>query len=116
MRSPFKTTFRGRSKPGTMNKTEAAYGDRLELQRSAGEVLWYRYEGITLKLAQDTRYTPDFVVMNREGILECHEVKGFWRDDAKVKIKVASSIYPFIFIAVKMKPKKDGGGWEVETF
>jgi hypothetical protein len=41
-----------------------------------------------------------------------HEVKGFWQDDARVKIKVAASIYPFKFIAVK----KAKGGWEREEF
>lgn len=33
--------------------------------------------------------------------MECHEVKGFWTDDAKVKIKVAAEQYPFRFIAFK---------------
>jgi len=46
------------------------------------------------------------------GELECHEVKGFWRDDARVKIKVAASIYPFRFVAVR----KVKGGFTVEEF
>ena len=54
--------------------------------------------------------------VGRDGILEMHEVKGFWQDDARVKIKVAASIYPFRFVAVKARAKKHGGGWEVENF
>lgn len=46
------------------------------------------------------------------GELEMHEVKGFWEDDARVKIKVAASFYPFSFIAARPKPKEEGGGWE----
>ena len=39
-------------------------------------------------------------MLPRSGVLELHECKGFWRDDARVKIKVAASLYPFKFIAV----------------
>jgi len=46
------------------------------------------------------------------GDIECHEVKGFWRDDARVKIRVAASLYPFRFVAVT----KTKGGWDIEEF
>lgn len=106
----------GRLKAGAMNKTEAAYGQHLELLKRAGEVLWYRFEGLKLRLADNTFYTPDYAVMAANGQLECHEVKGFWQDDARVKIKVAAEQYPLRFIAVKAKAKKAGGGWEQEVF
>ena len=51
-----------------------------------------------------------------DGTLELHEVKGFWRDDAKVKIKAAAQQYPFVFRAYSKRAKKDGGGWKVEEF
>ena len=79
-------------------------------------ILWFRFEGIKLRLADNTFYTPDFAVMRADGQLECHEVKGFWQDDARVKIKVAADQYPFRFIAVTVRDKKDGGGWNVEEF
>jgi hypothetical protein len=44
------------------------------------------------------------------------EVKGHWEEDARVKIKVAASIYPFRFIAVTARARKDGGGWVLEEF
>ena len=50
------------------------------------------------------------------GLLECHEVKGFWQDDAKVKIRCAAAKFPFRFVAMKKKAKKDGGGWESQEF
>ena len=106
----------GRLKYGEMNKTEEAYAHYLELYRRAGEILWFKFEGVKLRLADNTFYTPDFAVMGADQSLACHEVKGFWEDDARVKIKVAASIYPFRFIAVTAKPKKSGGGWAVEEF
>lgn len=106
----------GRLKTGEMNKTEQAYKDRLELLRQAGEVVWFKFEGIKLRLADNTFYSPDFAVMLASGEMECHEVKGFWQDDARAKIKIAADLYPFRFIAVKVKPKKDGGGWSTEEF
>ncbi len=106
----------GRMKAGAMNKTEAAYAQHLEGLKAAGEVAWYAFEGMTFKLADRTRYTPDFAVMRSDGLMELHEVKGFWRDDARVKIKVAAEMFPFRFIAVMAKPKKAGGGWSVEVF
>lgn len=106
----------GRMKVGAMNKTEAAYGAHLEMLKRAGEIAWYRFEGLKFRLADNTFYTPDFAVMLGDGRMECHEVKGFWQDDARVKIKVAADLYPFRFIAITAKTKKAGGGWAVESF
>jgi len=102
----------GRLKQGQKNKTETAYGHHLQLLLTAGEILWYRFEGIKLRLADKTFYTADYNVMRADGLLEIHEVKGVWTDDARVKIKVAADQYPFRFIAVK----KSKGGWEYEYF
>ncbi len=106
----------GRLKTGTMNKTEAAYDQHLALLQHAGQILWRRFEGLKLRLADNTFYTPDFAVMAADGVIECHEVKGYWQDDARAKIKIAADQYPFRFIAIKARTKKEGGGWEVEAF
>ena len=106
----------GRLKTGQMNKTESAYCQHLEQRKRAGEVAWYRFEGIKLRLADNTFYTPDFAVMLATGEMELHEVKGFWTDDARVKTKVAADQYPFRIIGVTKLPAKAGGGWKVEEF
>lgn len=106
----------GRLKVGQMNKTEATYAGELEMRLRAGEVAWYKFEGIKLRLADNTFFTPDFIVMGAGGQIECHEVKGYWLDDARVKIKIAAEMYPFVFLALRPRPKKAGGGWDVETF
>lgn len=107
----------GRLKTGQKNKTEQAY--ELEVLKPAmqdGSISWYRFEGVKLRLADNTFYTPDYCVMRSDGTMEMHEVKGFWQDDARVKIKVAADMYPLKFIAVKRQSKKNGGGWSIEEF
>jgi len=106
----------GRLKKGELNNTEKEYSDYLERQKISGIVEWFKFESIKLKLADNTTYTPDFLVMLPSGELECHEVKGFWKDDARVKIKVAASMFPFKFLAVTKQSKKNGGGWSLENF
>lgn len=108
----------GRLKPGQMNKTEALYDLRLDGLKHHGEVLWYRFEGIKLKLADNCHLTVDFAVLGADGVLEMHDVKGsphIFSDDAKAKMKIAASLYPFVFKVAYPLPKKDGGGWRIET-
>lgn len=104
-----------RRKPGEMNKTEAAYRrEVLEPAILAGTIAVVDYERITFKLADDTRYTPDFFVLLPDGLIEFHEVKGFFEDHAKVKFKVVADQHPwFKFVLVRKRAKKDGGGWDV---
>lgn len=98
-----------RDRPKTaerMNKTESAYADALSLQG----ISW-KFEAMKLRLADNTFYTPDFMIVGDH--IELHEVKGFWEDDARVKIKVAAEQYPcFKFVAVQFKKK----AWTVEEF
>ena len=106
----------GRLKTGEMNKTEAAYDLVLKARYQAGEVMWYKFEGMKFRLADNTFYTPDFAVMLADGQLQMHEVKGFWQEDGRVKIKVAADMYPYAFIALKKIAKNKGGGWAKEFF
>jgi len=103
----------GRLKMGERNKTEQAYENFLQQQLTLGMVVWFKFEGVKLRLADNTFYTPDFAVMRANGQMELHEVKGYMQEDANVKIKVAAEMYPFRFVIVRSRPKKDGGGWNV---
>ena len=96
-----------------MNTLEAAYAAHLELLRRCGEVRAYVYEGVKIRLAGKTWYTPDFCVITNEHI-ELVECKGHWEDDARVKIKVAAEIWgeAFRFLAVK----RERGQWTMEEF
>lgn len=101
---------KGRVKERGMNKLEKKYADHLELLKAAGEVLWYEYEAIKLRLADNTFYNPDFLVLNSAGELEIHETKGFMRDDANVKLKSCEERFPFPFFLVKAAK---GGAWDI---
>lgn len=97
-----------------MNKTEAEYAGMLDARRLRGEVAWWRYEAITLKLADNTRYTPDFLVLLPDGVLEIHETKGgYIREDGWLKLKVAAALFPFRFFLCQKAAKKDGGEWSI---
>lgn len=93
------------------NRTEEAFAQYLAGLEKRGEVLWWEYEPVKLRLAKSTFYSPDFLVLAADGQLVAYEIKGYWRDDARVKIKVAARSFPFLrFIAVK----KGKAGWEFE--
>lgn len=111
-----RTRALGRLKPGTMNGTEAEYARVLDADKATGLVAWWAFEPFKFRLADNTFYTPDFGVMLVNGELQAHEVKGFWTDDARVKIKVAASLFPLQFYALRKQPKKAGGGFVREAF
>ncbi|KDB68549.1 hypothetical protein [Bordetella bronchiseptica] len=104
----------GRLKSGAMNKTEQAYSAYLAQLQAVGGILWHKFEGMKLRLADNTFFSPDFAVMMPDGQIHIKEVKGYMMDDANVKIKVAADIYPFRFFVVRARAKRDGGGW-IET-
>ncbi|MHB8406218.1 MAG: hypothetical protein ACYDCJ_12425 [Gammaproteobacteria bacterium] len=91
-----------------MNKFEARYAQQLEARKRLGEIAWYSYEAVKLRLAQKTFLTVDFFVMLANGELEAHECKGWIEDDAAVKLKVAAAMYPFRFFLVRHPNKATG--------
>ena len=98
-----------------MNKWEESYlREELEPRRIVGEILWYGFEAIKLRLADCTFYTPDFAVLTSDLRLEFHECKGgLIRDDAIVKFKIAAALFPFHFLMLQKRRVKDGGGWNI---
>jgi hypothetical protein len=99
---------RARPVAGTMNKLEQDYSLFLSVKQKAGEIQEFKFEAIKLRLASKTFYTPDFVVITDEGI-ELHEVKGFWEDDARVKIKVAAEQFWWFRFRAVTRPSKSVG-------
>lgn len=100
-----------------MNKTEASYALYLDALKQSGEIHDYWFEGLTLKLAPDTRLTMDFLIQKNDGHLELHDTKGsrfIYQDDAKVKVKLAAQMFPFEFFIVFPRTQKMGGGWDIE--
>lgn len=90
-----------------LNKTEARFLEILKAER-AGEHIGV--QTITLRIAHDCRYTPDFWCA-AGGQLTFYEVKGaFIREDAMIKLKTAANQFPkFLFIIAQYKD----GFWTV---
>jgi hypothetical protein len=92
---------------GVMNKLEAEFKQLFLLQKPHG------YEEITFKLGPDCRYTPDFWSQEADDTITISEIKGHWRDDAKVKIRVAAEKFPMFRFEAWSKPNKI---WSRVTF
>jgi hypothetical protein len=94
------------------NALERAYAQHLELRWRAGDLAGWRYEPIKLRLADGAFYTPDFLVVQNSGEMELHETKGFMREAARVRLKVAVELYPwFQFVIVRARGRH---GFELE--
>ncbi len=107
---------RTRHIPGAMNKTEARYRDYLECRRIDSDISSFAFEPVKFRLADRTYYTPDFMVVRADGLIEFHDVKGGpIEDDAAVKMKVVAELRPeFAFVLVRERPRKAGGGWTTQ--
>jgi len=107
-----RVSTRQRHESGKMNKLEAEYAKHLELRLMSGDIARWDFEPLKLRLANRTFYEPDFRVILLDGTEELHEVKGYWEDDARVKIKVAAEMHPYSFVAIQ----KVKGEWVYELF
>lgn len=114
-----RTKYGKRHTPGQMNGTESAYAELLQIRKLAGEIIDWQFEAITFKLADDTRYTPDFTVYLADGSMEFIDAKGGGPIDPKslVKIKCAAEkFWMFRFVMEQKQAKKHGGGWKRKEF
>lgn len=95
-----------------MNKLEADYGAYLDLPRATSfRIANWQFGSVRLHLGGGAWYKPDFIVWLSDGGVEVHEVKGHWREAARVRIKVAASKFPcWLFLAVTRKD----GVWQSE--
>lgn len=98
--------------PGQMNKLEARYAQHLQSLQNVGQIHWWAFDAIKFRLAEKTFYTPDFLILKADDTLEVHEVKGFWEDDARVKIKVMADKFPLKVFAISLKQDE----WVYEGF
>lgn len=81
--------------PRRMNRTEQEHADHLQRLKIAGAIIDYRYEPFSLRLANNTFYIPDFLVVCADHF-EIHEIKGgFVREDARAKVKIAAEAFPW---------------------
>lgn len=102
----------GRLKAGQLNKTETAYERVLISRKLAGEVIWYRFHPFNVRLADNTHYRPDVLVLSADGHLEIHEIKGsFTSEMGNIKIKLCAEVLP-VFRMIKVSKTKAGFTYE----
>lgn len=110
---------KGRLPKGKMNKTEEAYAEQvLEPMRRAGQILWWKFHVIKVRLADGAWYEADFLVMHADMTLAIHETKGeFVTDKGQLKIRLAAEAFSVcrMIKATKLSPK-NGGGWKTEEY
>jgi len=94
------------------SQLEADYAAHLETLKVHGEIVAWWYEPERFHLGGGAWYKPDFRVMSPSGEIQFVEVKGHWREAARVRIKVAASLHPYRFTAVT----RESGEWNEERF
>lgn len=98
-----------------MTGLEKKFRGLLEACRLGGSILQYSYEPMRLKIADSDRaafYKPDFGVLFKTGLYVFYETKGYWKTDAKLRIRAASSQHPFIFVSAELYD----GEWDFSLF
>jgi hypothetical protein len=99
---------KGRLPKGQMNKTEQAYAALLDREIEAGAVLGWKFHPLRVRLAKNTYYEIDFLVLKADGHLEIHEIKGgFTTEKGQMKIKLCVEVMPWIPV-IKCTKQKDG--------
>ena len=68
------------------SKWEAAFASKLELERRAGVIKGYEYEGMSFKLSKGQYHRPDFLIWHLDGSIEIAQVKG-WHKNLRAGIK-----------------------------
>lgn len=108
----------GRVPKGRMNKTEEAYSIRLESLKQAGEILDWKFHPMNVRLADNTFYEIDFLVVAKDRELQIHETKGTYTTEVgNIKIKLCAEVLPwFRFIKCIKQSKKDGGEWVFKEY
>ena len=104
---------RPRHEQGEMNGLERRYASEvLAPQLAAGEILWWGFECLKLRLAKGCYYDTDFLVVAAGGELQVHEVKGHMEDDAAVKLRVAAELFPLpIYLCTH-----GSEGWKIKEY
>lgn len=104
---------RGRRKTGFQgSQLEDRYRDEVLTPRAMAGEIDFLHERMGFKLASRCYYYPDFVVIPSDGSpVEVHEVKGYMREDAAVKLRVFATQFPWFVVLVVRRNRQ---GWHYE--
>jgi hypothetical protein len=76
---------------------EKKFSDLLTVRVRSGDIEAFFYEPFRFRLAKNTYYTVDFVILHTDRTIECVEVKGHHKNirESRAKWKIAAAKYPF---------------------
>jgi hypothetical protein len=109
------------------SELERAWAAELSEMQLRGDVCGWRYHPFILLLtgsetsqhsAGSLKYTPDFLVVGQDRVLEIHEVKGMPKNerDTRTRLTMARELLPFFrYCWVTRDKKNPRGGFKVET-
>jgi len=105
---------KGRKRDPGMNKLEVDYSALLDQELAAGRILWRSaHEPLSIRLADNTFYKPDFLVMNADCELQIREVKGgYFPPKNKAKTKIAAELLPIPIIICRREKKTEPWTYE----
>lgn len=95
------------------SKLERLYWFHLQSRLKIGEIRRVDCHPEKLLLGEGAWYTPDFRVVALDGVIEHHECKGFMREAANVRLKVAASLHPFRFFLVRNTGSSSAPRWDI---
>ena len=93
---------KGRKRRGVMNRLEGAYANHLDQEKREGRIEYWVFESVKFGIGAGAWFCPDFMIMRTDGQIEFHETKGFMREAANFRLKVAADKYPFRFVLIKL--------------
>jgi hypothetical protein len=109
-----KPRVRAKSKPDPKFKSglERDYADFLETLYKQGQIQYWSYEPIRLRMGDATGYNPDFFVISSDGEPQFHETKGFMRPNARTKLYTCAEQYWMFCFYLVTRNKKKEWHWE----
>ena len=98
-------------RPPYRSKWEANFAAKLELEKRAGLIKAFKYEGISFQLSKGQYHRPDFLIWHMDGSIEIAQVKGWHRNmRAGIKgLKWAAQLHPWFTWTMK---RWTGTGWD----
>lgn len=116
---------RARRVEGAMSGPERRRAAELQADLESGLILDWHHQPFSFRLGRGCRYTPDFVVVDADGLLRAEEVKGaggWLNEKSKPKWKVAGELYRWMRFAALLERKAEDhkpgrlGRWDVEIY
>ncbi|MGD9636845.1 MAG: hypothetical protein AB7U97_26415 [Pirellulales bacterium] len=105
------TRYGKRHRAGEMNGTEAKYAELLSGRKLAGEIVDWMFEPMTFRLADRSRYTPDFMILHNDTSIELVNVKGGGPIDPNSLTKHKVAAEKFSMFRWTIEQLKRGEGW-----